>query len=326
MRHHRIPAALWLLLAWAAVANSAPPARIFTQTGVALAADGQPLPPVAVNPADRDGLRHLSFPLGRHRELILITDLDPARDPDLDHLARIIRRCHDHVETATGRQVDGDMLLYIIAFDRLPRAYSFRVELATPGRWSQVRLAMVEPDQPLCGLGAPSQLRRLIYGTLPHELGHQLIDQQPTVRHDVGSQASHHTRWFIEGVCEWLALGFAQQECPPHAWQLLRDRRVDGVLASADLRARLMRWAQADRLSWELESDLYGAAMLLTGAWLQATPLPELLGELAASGGDHDGTALRERMLRDLHADLTGAFLLAAREGRRLAAPNVSLR
>jgi len=308
------------------VADGAPPARIFSQTGISIGPDGKLLPPVVLDPEGRDDLTEHRFPLTGDHQLSLRTNLPGHRSADLRELAGVISRCYGFVATATGRPVEGDVLLYILSYERIPRAYSFRVELDGSDRWSQVRLAMVEPDAPLSGLAASSHLRRLIYGTLPHELGHQLIDSRPTVLHDVGSRPSHHTRWFTEGVCEWLAVEFSYQECPPHAWRILRDRHVDRVLHSPAIRERLTRWAQSGRLDAELENDLYGASLLVMRQWLQSRPLPELLEHLARTGGALDGPALQAYFENDTDLTWSDALDIAAREGRRLTAPRVTRR
>ncbi len=323
---HLLPLAALLLAVTSADATTTRPARIFAQTGMSLDTDGQPVPPVTLDPDSRDDLVELTYDLGRGRTLVLRTNLPPARRTDTAELAATVGRCHDFVERETGRQVQGDMLLYLMTFETVPRAYSFRVELASPDRWSQIRLALLDDRDTLTGPRASLHLQRLLYGTLPHELGHHLIEARPTVLHDIGSRPSYHTRWFTEGVCETLALRFARHECPAHAWRILHDRHTDSVLDSDDLRGRLLTWAQSDQLSWDLESDLYGGAMLLVVEWLQQEPLPTLLADLADTGGDHDGASLLTRLRHATDMTLAQIFEQAAISGRHLVEPAYSSR
>lgn len=315
-----------ILTSSCAFAAAQPPARIFSQIGMSVGPDGQNLPPTVLDPDRRDDLEDLRFDLGRGRILVLRTNLPAARRDDAAEVAAVVRRCHDFVEEQSGRQVRGDMLLYILSFPVVPRAYTFRVEVDAPDRWSQVRLALLSDDESLTGARASLNLKRLLYGTLPHELGHGLIAERPTVHHDIDGRPSYFTRWFTEGVCETLALRFAQQECPAHAQRILRDRRVDRVLDSADMRSRLLNWAQSDRLAWELESDLYGGALLLVSQWLQAVPLAQLLAQLAGSDAPHDGASLVGHLCRATDSTLEQVLDGASRTGRQLLAPTTTLR
>jgi hypothetical protein len=323
---HVFSVLLAVSLAYPLLAAGRTPARIFTQAGFAVDATGKSVPPLVLDPATLGDLVESRFELGRGRLLIVRTDIPSARHSELKSMAGAIRRCHDSVERNCGREVRGDMLIYLLWFERIPRSYSFRVELEDPGRWSQVRLAMTAGDAPLTGVGATPQLRKLLYGTLAHELGHQLLDAVPTVAHDIGERSSRHTRWFIEGVCEWLALDFARTECRPHAWRLLADRRVERVLESARVREHLLRWAQTDQLDWQLESDLYGAALLVVDQWLSVAPLPHLLAALADTGGQHDGADLQDQLATATGLSRSELFERAAATGRRWAAPAVSRR
>ncbi|MDY0109651.1 MAG: hypothetical protein RBT60_06905 [Candidatus Krumholzibacteria bacterium] len=326
-RRQVLPTLTVLLLVLAGAAVSAPdPVRVFSQHGMARGLDGRPLTPVVLDPDSRDDLTELSFDLGRGRVLVLRTNLSPERRHDIADLAAAVRRCHDFVEHATERRVQGDMLLYLMTFSAVPRAYTFRVELDAGDRWSQIRLALLNDRETLTGATASLHLQHLLYATLPHELGHHLINAEPTVLQDIDNRPSYYTRWFTEGVCEILAFRFAQQECPAHAWRILRDRRIDRVLKTNGLRGHLLGWAQSDRHAWDLESDLYGGAMLLVMEWLQWVPLPDLLASLAATGGQHDGTVLLERLCRTTSMTVAEIFEHAAQRGSDLLAPLCSLR
>jgi len=297
------------------------PVRVFTQSAYAVGPDGRELPRVLIDPEADGGLSEAAYPLGRGRRLCVRTDLPASRLGGLDDLAARVARGYEHVEAATGRRVAGGVLLYLVDRPVPPPAYTFRAELSGIENWVQVRVVLIGAGDALWGPAEAPQLREFLLDTLPHELGHGLIDAAPTVRQDHDGGAPTGTRWFVDGVCESLAKGFAAREDRAAARSLLARRHVDEVLDRPGVRGRLLSWHSGSELSWELESDLYGAAFLLTEAWLEARPLDALLADLAATGGDHDGGALLDRLRADTGLPLAAILDRAAGLGRALLAP-----
>lgn len=101
--------------------------------------------------------------------------------------------------------------------------------------------------------------------------------------HDIDGRPSSHTRWLIEGACELLAKGFAEEEDPALYRRFLAQRNSDSVLAAAQSQKDLLTWAQQNERGVVRESDLYGAAMLATMVWTEAIPLSELSDELGSA-------------------------------------------
>ncbi|MDX1776998.1 MAG: hypothetical protein R3297_10475, partial [Desulfobulbales bacterium] len=97
------------------------------------------------------------------------------------------------------------------------------------------------------------------------------------LRHDLDNRPSFHTRWFLEGVCELLAKKFSRLEAPDLWGRFLARRNVDSVLADTQIRKTIFRWAQENRNSPALESNLYGAAMLILIRWSEEISVRELL-------------------------------------------------
>jgi len=316
----RVPftALLLLLPALAGATGSAATAgsTVFTQTVEAL--DPAALPPVQLRVDDFSGFRTVDFPLGRGRLLRLRTDLPADRDAGLASVADRVRRCYDHVERATGRTVRGGVLLYLPAFRDPPATYAFRAEVADRTRWSQVRLALLDVDDPRCATPADPALADLLLDTLPHDLGHELLAAAPTIRHDLSDGRGRGTRWFEEGVCEVLAKSFAAAEDPAAYGRLLAQRNVDQVMDRGGVRAELLGWSEHAPLPPSLESDLYGAAFLTVRRWTDAVPLAHLLDRLNRAGGDRDGHDLLEMLQRDLGTNLLGVLDDAAALGRSL--------
>lgn len=306
---------------WAtpALADSAhAPECVFSQTCRAFAPDGQSIAPTIIDP---EGMRDLSehrFELGDERTLVVRTNLAAADRTDLPAVADIVRRCYAFLEEETGREIEGGVLLYLLRFAELPLAYEFRVELADRGSWNQVRLSLLREGETLTGPRASRRLNEMLYGTLPHELTHGLIAAAPTVRHDVLGKPSAHSRWFVDGICEALALRFAYSEDPVLGRRMLADRGIDRVLKLEVVRSSVFRWGSRDGWSHDVESDFYGAAMLLVSVWLESESLADLLAELSAAGGDHDGSELKRRFARATGLTSDEALARAALLGRRL--------
>jgi len=312
---------LIVVICAAAAAAAHPPARVFTQSARVLGADGREIPAVEIDPESLDGLTELTFDLGAGRRLRLRTDLPADRLAGADALAARVRRCYAHLEAATGRRVAGGVLLYVLGFDPPPRAYACRAVLDDGAAWSQVRLALIGPGETLSGPRVSPHLDELLLDTLPHELGHHLLDARPTVRQDLDGRPPAGTRWFVEGVCESLAKAFAAREDPEAARGLLALRGVERVMSRPTVRGRLLGWHAGAPLSPDLESDVYGAALLVVRVWEAARPLPSLLAGLAATGGDHDGGALLGMLREDTGLEVVEVMERAAALGRRLLAP-----
>jgi hypothetical protein len=156
---------------------------------------------------------------------------------------------------------------------------------------------------------------------LPHELTHGLIAAVPTVCHDTTAEPMHGTRWFIEGVCEVAAKTFSMSESLTIHRRLLRERSVDDVLDRPGIRSALLSWCQDGVDDAALESDLYGAAMLVLMAWGETVDLQTLLADLAACGGLNEGPDLIGRLLADTGVDLIDVMNRAADLGRELLPP-----
>jgi hypothetical protein len=302
-------------------------AAVFTQEAVGYGPDGAPLPVTVINPAARADLRIQNYALGSGRTLQIQTNLAVERTPEIASLAAVVRRCYAHLETASGRSISGGVLLYLLQYPERPRYYRFQVDTADTESWTQVRVALLNTGQPLLGPGASPHVTEFVYDTLPHELGHGLLTGTPTVRHDLNGQASQGTRWFIEGVCEKLAKGFAAQEAPAFWREALHARGVHRAFAQPELCAWVWDWGQASALGWSVDSDLYGFALLLVTAWTQDIELPELLALMSARGGDLDGEGLRTLLRETTHAGRSRLLAEAQLISRRfLPSADLSLR
>ena len=268
------------------------PAIIFSQEMVAIDADGNELHSVKIDPLAMNGMQTYNFDLGRQRQLQIETNISDAEQRGLADIVATIERCYDYIETATGQRLDRGVLLYLIELDQIPYAYNFSASYNDASLWGEVRLALIESGAPLSGSYAASSLTDLLYDTLPHELGHDVLDSIPQLQHDIDGSPSHYTRWFIEGVCEVLAKGFSQSEEPNLHRHFLDLRNVDTVLAERQMQKDLLNWAQNNDNGMVLESDLYGAAMLTLMAWTKALPLADLFGQIKTYNGSLRGAEL----------------------------------
>ena len=288
-------------------------AKVFTQETYAFDSAGQPLPKLVIDPDTWENLLTLHYDLGAERELEVRTNLAAFRVSEVDSLAAVVRRCYGHLESATGREISGGVLLYLLQFEDRPRTYRFESNTGETDQWCQVRLAMLDTGQPVLGAGASHHVTEFIYDTLPHELTHGLLTCVPTVRHDRDGQASQGTRWFIDGTCEMLAKDFAATEAPDFWHGALAVRGIGPGRGRPELYDLVWDWGQASQLSWTDESDLYGVSLLLVTAWTNVAALSNLLDMMAGRGGDHHGGDLRDMLLET--ANLTAAQLeQAARE------------
>ena len=198
---------------------------IFSQEVFALAADGGKLTSVTVDPLEMENLRRLDFELGRGRTLRIETNLADAERRGLAGFVAKVRECYEHVEGFTGRPLDGNILLYLIGFDEVPISYSFQATYSASDPWLEVRLVMVEEGDLLSGNGIAPQVADFLYDTLPHELGHDVLNRIHNLEHDVDGRAFFQTRWFIEGICEYLAKTFSPGRELPYS----RAMRAGGM-------------------------------------------------------------------------------------------------
>lgn len=300
-----------------AVANTQP-AIIFSQDVVAINADGSFVPQVKIDPATMAGMQIFEFDLGRSRQLRIETNIRDAKQRGLADVVATIERSYAYVEAATGLQLDRGVLLYLIELEELPYAYNFSASYDDPGRWGEVRLALIERGAPLSGRHAAAGLTDLLYDTLPHELGHDVLDSIPQLLHDIDGQTSHHTRWFIEGVCELLAKGFSEHEVPAQHRHFLAQRNVETVLSGQQMQIDMLTWAQSNDNGMVLESDLYGAAMLTLMAWTESLPLTALMAELTNHNGSMRGTDLVTLMYETSGIGLDEMLQRANRHGLAL--------
>jgi len=283
-----------LLVLSTAVTTSAQiqPAIIFSQQIVAIGADGNLLPSVKIDPQTMADMQTYNFDLGRQRLLRIETNIKNAQERGLADIVATVERSYNYIENATGQELTRGVLLYLIELDRVPYAYSFQASYEDASQWSEVRLALIDRGASLSGRNAPPSLTDLLYDTLPHELGHDVLEKIPQLMHDIDGNASHHTRWFIEGVCEVLAKGFSRREDPALYRHFVSLRNVDAVLADTQIHTTLLNWAQDNNNGMVLESDLYGAAMLTMMAWTENISLRELLAKLSDRNEQQQGEDL----------------------------------
>lgn len=263
-----------------AAATPAPYAMAFTQKVMAFSPNGAPYPTQVIAPAHIKGMHNYRFDIGGGRSFLVKTNIANPIERGLPEMAQEVARCYHFVEKATGRHLTRGFLLYLIERDTLPHSYSFEASYPTPNRWGQVRLALIKTGAPLTGPGTPANLNELLLDTLPHELGHDALATIPSLLKDVDGQPSQHTRWFTEGVCELLAKGFSSQENPKEYRHFLDLRQVGTVLNDPRIRSTIYRWGQDNSYPMGIESNLYGAALLLVMSWTERVDLPSLLEAL----------------------------------------------
>ncbi len=250
---------------------------MFSQEIVAIDSSGVPYEPTIIHPEEMPGMTSQDFDLGRGRSLRVVSNLPDAQQAGLQRVAQIVQRSYDFIETMTGGTLDKGVLLYLLEFDNLPLAYRFEATYPVAAPWQEVRVVLLNQGEPLLGNAGSLELAELLYDTLPHELGHDVLADISPLLHDIDGEPSNHTRWFIEGVCELLAKQFAQAEAPEALPRFLAMRNVDEVLSQASVRNAIFSWAQQNDNSMSLESDLYGASMLLLMAWTETVELADLL-------------------------------------------------
>jgi hypothetical protein len=294
------------------------PAIIFSQDVVAIDAEGNMLPATVIDPKTIAAMQTHDFDLGRERLLRIETNIQDAEDRGLNDVVATVRRCYSYIETSTGLLLNRGVLLYMIELDEIPYAYSFHASYNDASQWGEVRLALIERGSSLSGKEAMAGLNDFLYDTLPHELGHDVLDGIPQLVHDIDGNASNHTRWFIEGVCEELAKGFSQREVPVLHGNFLSLRNVDTVLSEKQMGADMLTWAQNNENGVVIESNLYGAAMLTMMVWTETVPLKELLKQLRARSEPAYGPDLLAMMQKTTGVDPQEMIKRAHSYGRSL--------
>ncbi|PLX77529.1 MAG: hypothetical protein C0614_09510 [Desulfuromonas sp.] len=265
---------------------------IFSQEVFALTAAGEKMPTVAVDPLEMENLRRLDFDLGRGRVLRIETNLDDAEKRGLPRFVSMVRECFEHIEASTGRSLDGDILLYLIGFDEVPISYSFQAAYSASEPWLEVRLLMVEEGEFLSGGEAADNVVDFLYDTLPHELGHDVLNGMRNLEHDIDGRTSFQTRWFIEGVCEYLAKTFSRGHTAQAQQHGLAMRAGGSELLTDTQGTALFGWQQQNDLLTRQESNRYGGSMWAMMAWFESIPLKALLDQVESAAQPMDGKGL----------------------------------
>lgn len=250
----------------------------FSQEIIGFDESGTQYPTFEINPAGLEGMRTLTFSLGLSHKLVIETNIKDAESRGLFEFADTVQRAYHFVEDESGRSLNQNILLYIIEFRTVPEYYSFEMSFSKyDADWGEVRLVLVQKKQPLHGPAAPDTINEFLYDTLPHELGHDVLATISNLQHDIDNRPSYHTRWFIEGVCELFAKKFSRREVPYLWHNFLSRRNLDTVLASSIIRDEMFQWSQENSNSPVLESNLYGASMLVLLRWTMETSVKHIL-------------------------------------------------
>lgn len=136
----------------------------------------------------------------------------------------------------------------------------------------------------------------------------------------MNDQSSYHTRWFIEGVCELLAKRFALDEAAFTRQRFLKHRHVERVLADSKVRKALFHWSQHNQNDMYMESDLYGAAMLVLMEWTKSVDLRALLDKIDSSHRPLRGADLERLLEKTTGHDVEWVMDRGHQHGRRLLA------
>lgn len=282
-----------LLLATAISTVFSSPARavVFTQETFSTHQSSGASSQVVLNPATLSQMQTHQFDLGHGRQLEIQTNLPSSRQYELSEVAAVVRDCYQYLEAETGRTVDGGVLLYLLQFPQRPRYYKFSVEVPDSSQWNEVRVALLDEDQPLLGRRASRHVTEFLFDTLPHELTHSLLANTPTVRHDLDGKRSCGTRWFIEGVCEKMAKGFgAAAYAQGHSGSTITSGRNSSF--PSEVQQKIWTWGQESGFEPAQETRCYELARWLVSAWCSEIELSRLLEVMHGSGGDTDGEDL----------------------------------
>lgn len=306
MPGRRVALALALLLGLAASVTClsrfveiTPPGIAFARTVTDVGPDGRPYPIVDISGELPRDLTEVALPLDGSRRLVVRSNDPTVGADDLEEMRALVAAAYLHLESATGRRIARDVLLHLLLLDEVPPAYHVEMRLPQDANpWSFVGFVVL----PKSAMADPARLRgeldTMLYDTLPHELGHQLLRPIANLPHDNSREPSFGTRWFIDGTCEWLAKDFARSY-DRDVWEReLKKRRADRILGEPGIRESLFAWPQEDGGDQDgRDADLYGAALLVVGEWVAAQPLREILDGIERSDRRMDGAALKARML-----------------------------
>ena len=292
----------------------------FSQERVAYDTMGNRLPAEVIDPSRIVGMSEHRFALHGENVLVIRTNIADPLDRGLSRLAEVVKGCYLFVQEQSGRQLGKGILIYLLEFENPPEYYRFEVTCSDKDvNWCEVRLALVSRGDPLHGPGASQALKDLLFDTLPHELGHDVLAKVAPFQDDDTSRSPLQTRWFAEGVCEMLAKGFARREAPDLWPQFLALRNVGSVLHDPRARSVIYLWALENVESMRLESDLYGASMLLLMAWTEKISLKELLDKLDQYTVPVTGVELAALMQQTTGLDHEQMLDVACRLGESLA-------
>lgn len=122
--------------------------------------DGSLLPQTIIDPESMQDMRTWTYDLGAGRRLEIQTNLAASRQVEIDSLAVVVDRCYNFLEVASGRQVPGGVLLYLLQFPETPRYYRFQADVEDSSDWNEVRIALLNTTQPLLGPGAAPSFAR----------------------------------------------------------------------------------------------------------------------------------------------------------------------
>lgn len=202
---------------------------------------------------------------------------------------------------------------------------------ATEGWYQTLQVVSREDSKNFDCHSSPSALCQEIFLTTPHELTHELVD------HLLGKAA---TRWFDEGLAEYVAWGVAQDRAPALRKNSLFMPEV--CLHCPEIRQKLKSWKGEDSLSglkkkvsntqtaWEIGS-LYRASFQLVRLVVErarangiADPVQKLLRAMmefrARRKRPVDGEELFALIRETLQIDVEQLGVLSADEQRRLIA------
>jgi len=269
---------------------------IFSQERLAFDSAGNPHPWTRIDPKTISGMKEHRFDLEKGRALVVRTNVRDAISRGLHQVAGTVRQCYAFIDRETGRTLTRDTLLYLLEFEEVPEFYRFDATYSGEHRWGEVRLTLIRSGEPLVGPGASAALTELLFDTLPHELGHDILNGIPSLLGVTHEQTPPYKRWFEEGVCELLAKRFAEQAAPLLWKKYLSMRRVVSVLDEFSVRSRIFHWSVENPYSMQMESDLYGASMLLMMVWTEAMGLERLLDRLDRPSETFSGLELIRMM------------------------------
>lgn len=298
--------------------SEAPNEVLFSQEIVALDANGNAYPSVEIKPGGVDGLRDYRFDMAEHGALLIKSNIRDIEHRGLPDLVNAVESAYRFIHAETGRHPESGVLLYLIEMDEIPVAYSFQASYPKNAGWSEVRLALIEKGQPLFGPDAAQSVSELLFDTIPHELTHDVLAHLHSLPHDLNDQSSYHTRWFIEGVCELLAKRFAFDEAAYSRHRFLKHRHLERVLADSAVRNALFHWSQHNQNDMYMESDLYGAAMLVLMEWTRSVDLKALLDKIDNSPTPFQGADLERLLERTTGHDVEWIMDQGHQLGRKL--------